>query len=129
MAMRKLHFKTKSFLSQHPNVGCASSVVMLIIGGIASWFSDLSFFVSVYFAFSIATIFRLITYKKGKIPFIMSDRTWDRYRLKYPQENAESKYKEMSIKRASIYFIISNITFVFWVIIELIILFLKLQTS
>ena len=127
MAMKKIHFITKKFLSQHPNLGCISSAIILIIGAIASGFSDLSFFVFVYFAFSIATIFRLIAYKKGKIPFIMSDKTWDRYRLKYPQENAESKYKEMSIKRASIYFIISNITFVFWIIIELIILFLKLQ--
>ncbi len=49
----------------------------------------------------------LITYKTGKIPLIMIDRTWDAYRLKYGEEEAEIKYKEMRIRNAVIFFILA----------------------
>ena len=72
------------------------------------------------FGFSLITVIRLMTYKTGKIPIVMTDKLWEKYRLKYPEEIAETRYKETSIKRASSYFILTMFSFILWVICEVI---------
>ena len=76
------------------------------------------------FGFPMLTNVRLITYKYGKPPIFMSDKTWNSFQFKYSKEEIESKYKEMSIKRATIYFILSVLFFVSFIIYEVVLLLL-----
>ena len=119
VAIKKIYKTIKSFLAQHSKLGIFISASLFLVGCIAAIYSTSKPFVFIYFAASLAAIFRLTTYKTGKIPFIMIDKTWDSYRLKYPEEELEDRYKEMSIARATIYFIISVIAFILWIIFEL----------
>jgi hypothetical protein len=96
------------------------SITMFLISGIAAISSDLIYILFVVFAFSMASFFRLFTYSFGKIPIVMSDKTWERYRNKYSREELEERYKEMSIKRASFYFVAAIISFAIWLPWEII---------
>ena len=49
----------------------------------------------------------------------MIDYTRRNLELKYSGEELEEKYDEMSIKRATIYFIIAVLSFIFWIVCEL----------
>ena len=74
------------------------------------------------FAFSLLALLCSITYKTGKIPFIMIDRTWDTYKLKHTEEETEIKYKEMRIRNATIFFILAlafSLVMLFFEILEL----------
>lgn len=116
--MKKTHSYIKGFLISRYKLSVIYCTVHFLISCIACVYSALIPIVAVYFAFSLITILRLITYKTGKIPFLMTDKTWEKYRLKYSEEDLEQRYKEMSIKRAACYFIIYNVSFLVWVICE-----------
>ena len=75
--------------------------------------------VCITFAFSLLTTFRLITYQTGKIPFFMSDTTWNIYKLKYSEDEIDEKYKEMSIAHATTFFALSLIGLLIWIICEI----------
>jgi hypothetical protein len=73
------------------------------------------------FAFSLLTFIRLFTYKVGKIPLIMTDTMWLRLISKLDQEEAERIYKEISIHKATIYFMLTVISFFAWIICEIVV--------
>ena len=54
----------------------------------------------------------------GKIPFA-KDSTYYHLRRKHSDDELEEKYEEMSIKRATVYFIIAVLSFIFWIVCEL----------
>lgn len=117
--MKKVYYSLVRFLTSHNKIGLFLSAAMFLTGCIACFYSSLLFLVAVYFLFSLAASFRIITYKTGKISLFMIDKTWQHYRMKYNEEESRARYKEMSIKRAAIYFLISLSVFFVWIICEL----------
>ena len=92
-----------------------------VVSGIASRYTQNPIFLGVVFLSSIFSFLRIVTYRIGKFPFIMSDTIWDVIRLKHKNsEEAEERYKNYSLKSASIWFSIMSLTFVIWMIIEII---------
>ena len=116
--MRKLHAYVKKFILKHYNWSVFFTVNILLISGIAFYNARLTNLVAVFFTFSLLALCRLITYKTGKIPFA-KDSTYYHLRRKYSDDELEEKYEEMSIKRATIYFIIAVLSFIFWIVCEL----------
>ena len=92
----------------------------LIIGGKARGLYVIPFFSSVL------GLIRLTTYKYGKIPFFMSDKTWNTMINKYGEEKAEELYKEMSLKQATGAFIVSSISICVSLIVEFLLDFVLL---
>ena len=118
VVIRKIFFAIKAFLIAHYKLSCCVVAISFVFGCVAIVYSKLKFVAVLLFASSILAFLRLLSYKKGKLPFIMIDRTWNAYRLKYSCEEAEQKYKTMSISRATVYFIVSVISFLLYVICE-----------
>ena len=122
--MKKIRSSIKAFISNHYKLAFFVTVILLfaaIIGVAYSLvdYSKVNWLLTVCFGLSIAAFLRLTTYKNGKMPFFMSDKAWDNYRLKYSGDELEQKYEEMSLNRATDYLTISIITFVIWVICEI----------
>ena len=116
--MKKLYSLVKKFILKHYNWSFFFTVNILLISGIAFFHARLTTLVAVFFSFSLLALCRLITYKTGKIPFA-KDSTYYHLRRKYSDDELEEKYEEMSIKRATIYFIIAVLSFIFWIVCEL----------
>jgi len=112
--------KVKIILTSHYKFACFVSTSVFLTGCVAASYSELKFLVAVYFMFSLITIIRLLTYKFGKAPIIMNDKTWEKYRLKHPDDELEKIYKEMSLRRAAYYFFFSLLTFLVWILVEII---------
>ena len=93
---------------------------ILLISGIAFFHARLTTLVAAFFSFSLLALCRLITYKTGKIPFA-KDSTYYYLRRKYSDDELEEKYEKMSIKRATIYFIIAVLSFFAWIVCELLV--------
>ena len=126
MAMKKIHAYIKSFFASHYKLSICLSSIIFLISCIAIVYSNLTFVVAACFGFSLVTVLRLITYKTGKIPFVMTDNTWNVYRLKYSKEEAEKRYEEMSLNRAAAYFIVTLVSFFIWAICEVLILLFRM---
>lgn len=118
--MKKIHALFKSFLIRHYKLGAFSCSILMAIASISVVFSSLKFLPAMYFIGSTLCLMRLIVYKTGKIPFLWLDTTWDSLRLKYSGEELEQRYKDISIARATNYFMISLMGFFFWIICEVI---------
>ena len=116
--MKRILQKVMAFLVLHIKLSIFINAVIVVISGIAAIYSNQTLLLAVCFGTSLAALFRLVVYHVGKIPIFMSDKLWDRYRLKYSEEKLDEKYKETSIKRASIYFSISIVLFLVWIICE-----------
>ena len=123
MAMKKLYRITRGFITAHYKQAVLYTVLVFVISSVAIYSSELRLIASFPFAFSIGAVIRLTTYKTGKIPIIMIDKTWDRYRRKYSGEELEQKYRELSLKNASVFFLIEIITLLIWGICEVLRLF------
>ena len=108
----------QKFIEKHYKISFFIAIVIFVISGIGSKYSSFIYIVAISFGFSLATFFRLITYKYGKIPFFMIDKTWDHYTWKYSEEEIEEKYEQMSIKRAAIYLKIAIISCPIWLLCE-----------
>ena len=119
--VRKIRTSFEKFLKTKRKTSFFILVLMIFVTSIAIMVSKLKILAAITFGFSIVCFIRLITYKTGKIPFISIDKTWQRMRLKYSQEEAEEKYKEMSIKSATDCFVISVFSFIVWVVSEVIV--------
>ena len=119
--MKKLYACVKKFISNHYRLSRFFVISIIFASGIATIFSALQNLLFWPFAFSICALFRLITYKNGKIPIFMIDYTHRHLELKYSGDELEEKYEEMSIKRATIYFIIAVISFFLWIVCELLV--------
>lgn len=105
--MRKFFGHVKNFISSHYKLAFFVMSLIFVLHGICSMYSSLSVISIIPFAFSFVSAFRIFTYKTGKIPIFMTDKTWNKYRLKYSEEEAEKRYKVMCINRATVYFIIA----------------------
>ena len=119
--MRKLYACVKKFISNHYRLSLFFVINIMLVSGIAVIYSTLQNLLFWPFAFSICALFRLTTYKKGKIPIFMIDYTRRSLELKYSGEELEEKYEEMSIKRATIYFIIAVLSCFAWIVCELLV--------
>lgn len=117
--MKKIYKCFNSFLKKRRILSFFILTIILLVTLIAVVISELRVLAAVPFGFSIACFIRLITYKTGKIPFISVDKTWQTMRLKYSSEELEEKYKEMSINRATTYFLICLFSFPLWIIVEI----------
>jgi len=118
--MKKFLSSIKNFLTNHYKLGLLITFLGCVISSIAAFYSKLLFFVAVFFLSSTFSFFDLIIYRTGKYPFLMRDTTWNSLRLKYSEEEAQKKYKEISLKRASVCFLIASLSFVTWAILEVI---------
>ena len=105
--IKNIYNRTKDFLIKHYKLSVSITILLTVISSVACVYSHDVKLPALSFAFSLLALLCLITYKTGKIPFIMIDRTWDAYRLKYGEEEAEIKYKEMRIRNAVIFFILA----------------------
>ena len=119
--MRKLYACVKKFISNRYRLSLFFVISIMFVSGIAAIYSTLQNLLFWPFGFSICALFRLITYKKGKIPIFMIDYTRRSLELKYSSEELEEKYEKMSIKRAAIYFIIAVLSFFAWIVCELLV--------
>ena len=54
------------------------------------------------------------------------DSDWFKFSRRYSDDEAEEKYKEASLKRATIFFILAAFSFVLWIFVELVLLITKL---
>lgn len=102
----------KKFIENHPALTAFFSCIIFFISALALIYSYLKAIASVSFLFSLATVFRVVTYKKGELLSI--DRSWGWYKYKFPQEERERRYKEISLKLCTNWFIISVFSFVGW---------------
>ena len=116
--MKKLHSIMKNFLIKHYKLGVTISILIFICCSIGSIYAELKYLVVLGFASSLATLARLMTYKTGKIPIFMIDKTYDLYRRKYSSEEVDRKYEEMSINHATTFFIFSIPSALLWGICE-----------
>lgn len=116
LGIKKIYAFIKSFLTRHYRFAEIILFAVMITGCISAIYLAGNLLIFIYFATSIATIFRLSTYKHGKLPIFMFDKTWDSYKLKYSEDEFEDKYKEMSANRATVYFIITIIVFIIWIL-------------
>lgn len=118
--MRKIFKYVEKFIICHYKLSLLVASSVFTIGCIASVYSRFIAPAAGFFAFSLASLLRLITYKTGKIPFIIIDKTWDKYRLKYSEENLSEEYKKMCIKRATIYLMIAIVFLLIWSACEIV---------
>ena len=119
--MKKVYTRFKRILLLHYKMSVFFATVLVLVSSISAVFSTFPILVVPCFSFSLATLLRLITYKTGKIPIFMMDKTWDKYEFKYSTDEIEKKYEEMSINRATLYFMLAIPSFIIWGIVELLI--------
>lgn len=119
--MKKVYFWTKDFLVHNFKISCFVMANLVLIGSISIIYARTKFFAILTFIFALTAIYRLTVYKIGKIPFLVKDTTWNRYRFKYSKEEALLKYKGMSIARATLYFLFAILSLFLWVVCEIVV--------
>ena len=124
VVMKKIYNKVSQFVLHHRKATAFLSSVIFLVGCCAGIYSNAKILSALVFGFSLLTLWRLMTWRTGKIPIFMSDKTWDRYRIKLSAEEADYKFKEMSMKRATLYFFLSLIVTPIWILWELLSLLL-----
>lgn len=110
--MRKFFEHVKKFILSHYKFSFFVMLLMFVLLGIVSVHSSMNVLSITSFVFSFISAFRLFAYKTGKIPIFMIDKTWNKYKLKYSEEEVEKQYKIMCINRATVYFIIAIASFI-----------------
>ena len=119
--MRNLYKFVKMFIASHHKQSILYNLIILTISAIATVWSNLEFkiIVALPFCFVIPALLRIQSYRVGHISFFSIDSLWRSYRLKYSGEELENKYKEASLKRATICSILALFSFVLWGIVEI----------
>ena len=119
--MRKIYKFIKIFVAKLSllnlvllGVVCIISAGM-IVSEASQWLAGIAFCASVYGGM------RLITYRFGKIPLFMSDKTWNAMSIKHGEEKAEELYREMSLKCATVSYIIAIVALVLALVWEIIV--------
>ena len=118
--MKRIYGIFKKFLTKHYKLGFFVSISIALLSGVRTTFPGLNIAIVLAFAGGVVSFSEIISYRVGKIPFFMIDKTWDHYRLKYSGEELEEKHKEHSLKWASIGFMIAVISFAIWLPWEII---------
>ena len=116
--MKKIHLGFKKFIIKHYKQALFYTISILIICCAAAGYSKFSAILCICFGASIMAIFRLITYKTGKIPFFMIDKTWNKYRVEFSEDELEERYKEMSAHWSAAFLIITLGALIVWLICE-----------
>ena len=119
MVIKNIYYRTKNFIRDHFKTGFLISLIPFLIACGALIFSERKVLVSIGFAFLLVTILRLFMYKHGKLPLFFRDKTWNVCRIKYKDE-ADDKYKEICLSRATLFFILGVVFLCLWLIIEII---------
>ena len=118
--MKKIYIKIQNFLSRHCSLWMFLVIITTLITGIIlidSYFQDIwgtSFVCALYAGI------RIYTYRNGKIFLFMSDKSWNIMSAKYGREDAEQKYKKMSLQHATIFSMISWIVLIISFVLEVI---------
>ena len=120
---KKLYSLTANFLLKHHLLSITVGTAMLIISGTGAVFAEMQLLCGIAFFFSGVALFCFIFSKTGKIPFIMSDTTWNSLRLNHSYEEADIRYRLTMFKRATLCFISATILFFIWCITETILFF------
>ena len=122
--MRKIYLKLKSFLKEHYKLGFSITILLLIISAILiTYHVPTSFIMGVcVFTFGVAML-RLVTHKNGYI-YLSGDSLWysckRKYRNEYSEEEIDEKFKELSLRNATVYLMIGIASFIIWLVVELI---------
>ena len=121
--MKRLHKQVVRVIASHRRLSTWITAILFSVSCIAMFYTSVPLVLALYFGFSLGALLRLITYKTGKIPFIMIDKTWDgikkRLKKKYPEENEEELYKRMSLNLAATYLTVLLFAFPVWIICEI----------
>ena len=126
--MKKLYEKFKTFFSKHYKLGITISVVILVTSSVAVVCSNghPMAITTVCFITALPALFRFITYRTGHIPILSRDMTWNgfsfKHRKEYSEEEIDEKFKEMSLRNATTFLMISIASFIIWMIVELMLL-------
>ena len=109
-----------NFFLKHPYLNFFCLLFITVFSGAMVMSETFSDFSGVAFFCSVYAEIRIVTYKKGKIHLFMSDKTWNSMRAKHSEEKADELYKEMSLKHAAIFKLVSVIALLIAVICEII---------
>lgn len=110
----------KMFIQKSPILALLLSVFFVILSSIVT-FSTIDITKVLLFLVSLITSSRILTYRLGKTFFII-DTTWNLIEKRScNRDEAQKKYKEHSLKVASITYPIMLLLFIAWCIIEIII--------
>ena len=110
----------KMFIQKSPILALLLSVFFVILSSIVT-FSTIYITTVLLFIVSLITSSRILTYRLGKTFFII-DTTWNLIEKRScNRDEAQKKYKEHSLKVASVTYPIMLLLFIAWCIIEIII--------
>jgi len=118
--MKNIYQKIQNFLKKRYSLWMFFIVITTLITGVMLIDSSFQDVWGTSFACSLYAGIRIYTYKHGKIFLFMSDRTWNIMRAKYTREEAEEKYKKMSLHHATIFSIISWIVLIISIVVEVV---------
>ncbi len=122
--MKKIYQGTERFLSAHYALNIFIFALITLISGLLAFYQPAHDFEVISFICSIYGGIRLATYKNGKIPIFMIDRTWNKMRIEHDEEEAEKLYREMSLKHCTVCYMIAVPSVVLAVVWEAVYLFL-----
>lgn len=117
--------KIEEFIKRRKKTVSVTSLIIVVISVIAAYYSSVIELVAIMFVSSLICVIRMLTYSAGKIPFLVSDTIWDLLRLKHSEEEADEKYKAHSLKAVTIFYPIAIISFLIWVIAEVVLLIIE----
>ncbi|MBE6536350.1 MAG: hypothetical protein E7673_00200 [Ruminococcaceae bacterium] len=121
--MKKIYSYVKNMIVARYKLMFAITMILFFVSIISLFFHHVTPVAGLYFAGSFISLTRLITYKTGKIPIFAIDKTWNviewRKRKELTYETKEELYEKMSLKSASIHFIIAVFGLCMWIVCEI----------
>ena len=130
VAVKKLYSKTQLFILSHFKLTVSIMVSAVFIGFATVAYLDkhskITILSAMICAFPFATLCRLFTYSVGYIPIVMYDTLWLSCSSKYSKEEAEEKYKEKSLRTATVCCMCTMISYILWMLLRVPFLLLNL---
>ena len=130
MVMKRIYNYIKNLIVTRYKLMCFITFLLFLSSIISVLCHHIPLTAGLHFGGSLVSSVRLWTYDAGKIPFIR-DSTFDaavrRNKRKNINVTPEELYKQISLRMASIHFIVAVLGFVLWIIVELLALFLSLM--
>jgi hypothetical protein len=117
--------KIEEFIKRRKKTVSVTSLIIVIISATAVSYSSVSELVVIMAASSLLCVIGMLMYRIGHIPFLGRDTLWSLYRSKYSEEEADEKYKAHSLKAVTIFYPIAIISFLIWVIAEVVLLIIE----
>ena len=116
--------KIEEFIKRRKKTVSVTSLIIVVISVIAAYYSSVIELVVIMAASSLLCVIGMLMYRIGHIPFLGRDTLWSLYRSKYSEE-ADEKYKAHSLKAVTIFYPIAIISFLIWVIAEVVLLIIE----